>query len=333
MSPQIAAVIPCYNQSHFLGEALVSLRRQELEDWEAVVVDDCSTRGDVGAVVEAFADPRVRLARHATNRGLAAARNTGVREARADLLMPLDADDRLAPPFLRRAVESFRDPAVAFVFCDLQLFGAGEGVWRYGPFEPAEMGRRQAVPACSAFRRAVWAAVGGFCEAPELCVANEDWDFWMAVVADAHRGAHIAAPLYEYRRTEGSLSQTQKPMLSSTHDFIAARHRQFLEAHGVLNDFLRFGYEASALAQANLGCFEEAEGLARRAVELGSSDLRISALAFSARLPRRAVGPYLRMHALCSAARMRLNPRRVLGALTMRVRLALRRNEPIRILQ
>src|SRR5207245_1312327 len=139
MTPKISIVIPCFNQAQYLKEALESLRRQTVPDWEAVVVDDASTAGDAAAVVREVADERVRLLRHPVNRGLAAARNTAVRDARAELVMPLDADDRLAPEFLERHLEAFADPAVGYVYTDLRLFGAQNGVQHFGPFEPAEI--------------------------------------------------------------------------------------------------------------------------------------------------------------------------------------------------
>lgn len=102
--PRVSVVVPCYNQpDEFLGACLSSLQRQTLPAWEAILVDDGSTRGDVAGVVAALGDARIRAIRH-ENRGMGGARNTGFRSARADLVLTLDADDRLDPPFLEVAV-------------------------------------------------------------------------------------------------------------------------------------------------------------------------------------------------------------------------------------
>ena len=75
----VSVIVPAYNQARFLGCALRSLVEQTHVDWEAIVVDDGST-DNPQAVVQDFHEPRIRFA-HQENRGLAAARNTGLRQA------------------------------------------------------------------------------------------------------------------------------------------------------------------------------------------------------------------------------------------------------------
>lgn len=70
-----------------------------------LVVDDCSD-DDVAAAVGEFGDPRVRVIRHATNRGPAAARNTGIKAARGSLIALLDSDDAWMPRKLERQVDA-----------------------------------------------------------------------------------------------------------------------------------------------------------------------------------------------------------------------------------
>src|SRR4051812_5804803 len=95
----ITAVVPGYNYAHYLAECLESVIAQTRVDWEAVVVDDASTVGDAAAIVEQLAAPRIALIRHAENRGLAAARNTGIRQGRGKYVLPLDSDDKLSPTY------------------------------------------------------------------------------------------------------------------------------------------------------------------------------------------------------------------------------------------
>ena len=107
-----------------LLECLQSVVAQELEDWEAIVVDDGTPTTEVRDSVEKLRDDRIRYARHVRNLGLGAARNTGFRAARADVVLPIDSDDTLDPSFLRVTMTALQEDSTAdFVFTDFQLFG------------------------------------------------------------------------------------------------------------------------------------------------------------------------------------------------------------------
>ncbi len=95
----ISVIIPCYNQAHFLYEAIESVLAQTHHDFEIIVVDDGST--DSTAEVAA-GHPDVRYVRQ-PNRGVATARNTGLRESEGEYLVFLDADDHLLPAALEMA--------------------------------------------------------------------------------------------------------------------------------------------------------------------------------------------------------------------------------------
>ncbi len=84
--------MPTYRRARLLNDALVSIRGQQIEDWECIVVND---GGD--EVLELPADTRIRLVQGAENRGPASARNLGVAHARGDYLTFLDDDDVWAP--------------------------------------------------------------------------------------------------------------------------------------------------------------------------------------------------------------------------------------------
>ena len=96
----VSVVVPAYDQAALLGHALRALLDQTLapDRYEVVVVDDGST-DDTTRVVEALA-PRIRLLRFPANRGRSAARNAGIRAARADLIVFVDSDVLVRPDFL-----------------------------------------------------------------------------------------------------------------------------------------------------------------------------------------------------------------------------------------
>lgn len=92
-TPAVSVIVPLFNTERYIACALESIIAQTFQSWEAIVVDDGSTdRGPEIADRYALADSRIRVVRQ-ENRGLAGARNTGIRNARGELIALLDADD------------------------------------------------------------------------------------------------------------------------------------------------------------------------------------------------------------------------------------------------
>lgn len=99
-------IIPLYNKEKYIVSAINSVIAQSHQDFEIVVVDDGSRDGGA-ALVEAMADPRVRLIRQA-NGGVSRARNAGIAAARGELVCFLDADDWYGVAFLEVMVNMYR---------------------------------------------------------------------------------------------------------------------------------------------------------------------------------------------------------------------------------
>src|SRR5262249_54477519 len=97
----LTVIVPTYNRERTVPAALASVLRQTFASLRVLVVDDGSSDG-TAAVVEAARDPRIRLIRHESNRGAAAARNTGIRAARTRYVAFLDSDDLWAAEKLAR---------------------------------------------------------------------------------------------------------------------------------------------------------------------------------------------------------------------------------------
>lgn len=116
--PLVSVIVTCFNRQAYLAEALDSILEQRLTDYEIVLVDDGSTDDSAriaGEYAERHGD-RLRY-HHQTNRGAAAAKNTGVRLAAGRYIAFLDSDDRWTPDKLEtqlRHVESHPDIRVRF---------------------------------------------------------------------------------------------------------------------------------------------------------------------------------------------------------------------------
>lgn len=104
--PLVSVVIPAFNAARFLTGSIPSVLAQTWTDFELIVVNDGST-DTTAACVQAFDDPRIRLVSQ-VNRGLAGARNGGIRAARGTYIAFLDADDLWHPEKLTRHVAHLR---------------------------------------------------------------------------------------------------------------------------------------------------------------------------------------------------------------------------------
>jgi glycosyltransferase involved in cell wall biosynthesis len=91
--PKISVVLPTYNRSNLVRESAASVLRQSYRDLELLIVDDGSSEDVAAALTAILQAPRARIVRHETNKGVAAARNSGASLARGTLIAFLDSDD------------------------------------------------------------------------------------------------------------------------------------------------------------------------------------------------------------------------------------------------
>jgi glycosyltransferase involved in cell wall biosynthesis len=94
--PTLSIVMPVYNASRYIGEAIDSLLRQTFTDFELIVIDDGSTDHSLD-IVNSYDDPRIRIFRNEENKGIVFTRNRGLQEMRGRYYAPFDADDVAMP--------------------------------------------------------------------------------------------------------------------------------------------------------------------------------------------------------------------------------------------
>jgi len=210
----VAVIIPTFNHARFLPEAIKSVLAQTRQADEIIVVDDGST-DDPAAVVAQF--QTVRLIRQ-DNRGLSAARNTGLWNCRASHVVFLDADDRLLPTALEAGLTCITSrPDCAFVY------GGHRRVSEEGrPLEPDSFSpidgdahiafaRRNLVgpPAAVLYRWDCLLAVNGFDEALRRC---QDHDLYLRMAQRYPIASHPTV-VAEYRKHGQAMSNDFAEML------------------------------------------------------------------------------------------------------------------------
>ncbi len=228
MTPAVTVIIPTYNYGRFLAGAVESALRQTFTDLEVLVIDDGST-DNTPAVIETFRhDPRFHYERTA-HVGAAAAKNIGIRQARAALIAFLDADDLWLPEKLARQVPLFAaDPGPGVVY-SRRLLMDEQG--RDLAYEQPALHRGDVLEAIfrtnfvcfssAVVRREVLETVDGFDEMLRLAA---DFDLWLRAAA-RYRFDYVGEPLVKYRTGHANLSRRVEERLATALRIM----RRFLE--------------------------------------------------------------------------------------------------------
>jgi len=203
-APRVAVVIPCFDDGEFVREAVDSVR-DDTEIVELVVVDDASEDPATIAALDGLSAEGVRVVRHERNRGLSAARMTGVRATGAPYVFPLDSDDLAYSGALTAMADRLdANPRLALVFGDYLEFGDRELV-RAVPerVDPYRIAYTNEYPGFALFRREALERVGGWSAAG----LYEDWDLWMTIAEEGLEGAHMGPgePTFKRRVHPGRL--------------------------------------------------------------------------------------------------------------------------------
>jgi glycosyltransferase involved in cell wall biosynthesis len=273
MPPLVSVIIPTYERSTLLRQAVESALAQTFDGIEVIVVEDGS---DIAATALRGCDGRVRYHRQ-EHRGVSAARNTGVRLASGEWLAFLDDDDLWDPRKLERQLAlASRQPDVAMIHTDHLLLVDGE--LRPGP-RPLPRGQ---VPSGSVsqplflgnfvvhssvlLRRAVFERLGGF--NPRFSIAA-DYDLWLRV-SSQNRIAFLDEPLTIYREHHSMASASERATLESAEvlvEFTTANPFIWKECGTPLvRDRLARAYQHAAYAAFLSGDYVTARRLYFRAV-------------------------------------------------------------------
>lgn len=125
---KISIITASYNYENYIKETVQSVLSQTYNDWEMIIVDDCSTDNSVN-VIKSYNDERIKLFVNEKNLGLKETLKRGIKEATSDWIVFLESDDVLAPDYLAKKVEiaqKYND--INLIFNDCEFFGDEERV-------------------------------------------------------------------------------------------------------------------------------------------------------------------------------------------------------------
>lgn len=216
MSDLVSIIMPSYNTAKEIEASISSIQNQTYENWELIIVDDCST-DDTDEVVKRITDKRIKYMKNEKNSGAAVSRNRALREAKGRWIAFLDSDDLWLPEKLEKQIKFMEDNNYKFSFTDYKIvFSNGEKspykyigpnvvtksmMWRYCYFSTITvMYDREAI---------------GLVQIADI-KKNNDYAMWLKIIekANCYRYPEV---LSIYCKRENSISSGSKLKLIKYH--------------------------------------------------------------------------------------------------------------------
>ena len=223
----VSVIIPAYNQGHYLAYGIQSVLDQTYPAFEILVVDDGST-DNTAEIAQGFSDPRLNYI-YQENRGLSAARNTGLRLAQGEYISYLDSDDLFLPQKLELLITALHEnPQWGMVAGQAKVIdenGAQTGKVYASPipepFENLLLGNPLHVG--SVLLRREWHERAG--EFDETLHSYEDWDMWLRLARLGCKFGWISQPVSLYRFHTAQMTRIGRQMTQATFSVLDKTYR------------------------------------------------------------------------------------------------------------
>ena len=230
----VSVVIPCFNDGPYLTEALQSVFAQTLQPIEVLVIDDGSTNSETVTILRNLDEPRIKVI-HQVNRGLSAARNTGIHHAEGEYIYFLDADDVIYPQCLLTLSRMLETSDAVAATSAIRICGGSvrRTVWGR-PFNPYLILVENQWSA-GIMLRAQLSKQFLLLYDESMRSGYEDWEFNIRLVQTGRQILFFSEPLYEYRvRRKSLLSRTRKVHVEVV-NYIRVKHRDLYGFENLLH--------------------------------------------------------------------------------------------------
>jgi glycosyltransferase involved in cell wall biosynthesis len=211
MQPLVSIIMPAYNSSQFIREAVNSIQAQRYKSWEAIIVDDFSTDNTYSILEEmAHRDSRIKVLRTTKNSGPATARNLAIADAEGRFIAFLDSDDLWVPSKLEKQIAFMKQEGAALSFTAYEKIDESETI----------IGRVVSAPDNIEYRSLLNANIIGCLTAiydteitgkvfmPEIS-KRQDYGLWLKILKMGHIAYGLNQPLAYLRKRKGSVSSNK----------------------------------------------------------------------------------------------------------------------------
>lgn len=220
----ISIIVPCYNQSEYLADALDSILAQTYPNWECIIVNDGST-DNTGQIAEKYTatDTRFKYL-YKENGGLSSARNAGIKIGVGEYILPLDADDKIGPYYIEKALNVFNeDSTVTLVYSKAKLFGINNHIWNLRPYTYKELLKSNMIFCSAIFKKSDFDNCGGYDN--ELKTGFEDWDLYIRMLNEKSIVFQLQDFHFYYRiKSESMLQSIGQKQQNHLNNYLYHKH-------------------------------------------------------------------------------------------------------------
>lgn len=211
-SSLVSIIVPVYNAEKFIKDTIKTVLDQTYENWELLLVNDCSTDKCVEIIKEyQQKDKRIKLFSNSKNSGAAVSRNKGIEESRGRYIAFLDADDLWEPKKLEKQVSFMQEKDCAFSFTGYEFADENGKPNGKKVDVPERLTYRQALRNTIIWTTTVMFDMGKLSKEDVFMpnVKSEDTACWWKVLKKIDQAYGMTEILSYYRRSAGSLSSNK----------------------------------------------------------------------------------------------------------------------------
>lgn len=202
---RVSVIVTCFNKAPYLEECLNSVLRSTYQNIEIVCFNDASTDNSL-KLLKDYENKyeQVKVIDSTTNHGVIYARNYSIDKCSGDYILPLDADDMIAPTYIEKAVNVLEsNESIGVVYCKaLNINCKHYTPFKLDPFSKDTMLFKNVVFHCALFRKSDFVKVGQYNE--NMNIGDEDYDLWLSFIEKGFDFYRIDEPLFIYRTENNS---------------------------------------------------------------------------------------------------------------------------------
>lgn len=198
--PLLSVVIPCFNYGGYIDEAIDSVLAQTFLNLEIIVVEGGSTDDSTVRKLRALNRPRTTVYFREGPRLVGDNRNFGIEKARGKYICCLDADDKLRPTYIEKALFLAENFNCDIVYPSVQCFEESDIVWNADNASFPRIAEGNMISTVAVFRKDAWQKAGGYRDwGLGKDHLPEDWEFWTRLLGLGFRARRLPEPLMLYR--------------------------------------------------------------------------------------------------------------------------------------
>ena len=218
MHDLVSIITPTYNCGAFIGRTIESVLAQTYENWEMIIVDDCSPDNGAGInEVMKFTDKRIKLIESKVNKGSSGARNIALKAAIGKYIAFLDADDIWYPTFLDEQMNFMKENNARIVFSSYKRIDENTKEEILKPFiVPEKVNYKSLLKTCPIFpSTAIYDAekCGKYYFNEEMGSLRDDYVYWLAMLKETDYAYGNSKILVNYRIRKSSVTGDKRKVI------------------------------------------------------------------------------------------------------------------------